>query len=707
MAHPPNDRSTTSDAPESSRPPSHRQGPIVTRTELEQVEHVHGAHPGDQYLRLRIHPHFRRARAGRLLARQEAIEPGGRIAVGLNRLKRLLIGRPLATVEEGEERVGKFPGLAIFASDNISSSAYASEEIMRVLVLAGLGALALTLPITLTICVVLAIVVVSYREVIRAYPNGGGSYVVASDNLGPLVGLTAGAALLTDYILTVSVSVAAGVAAITSAFPVLVERRVWIMVGTVAFMTLINLRGLRESGRAFAIPTYIYVVSILSLLGYGLFLFLTGSLPEYQAPPDWLNPEEHDGELQALSLLLLVRAFSSGSVALTGTEAVSNGVPAFKAPEVPNAQAVLVWMGTLFASIFIGISFLAGQLGIIPDPSETQTVVAQLGRALTGDSPFFYLLQFSTAILLVLAANTSFNGFPRLTSIMAQDRFLPRIFMFRGDRLAFTGGIVVLAVISALLIVAYNGSVTGLIPLYTVGVFIAFTCSQAGLVKRWRRLRERGWRTRAAINALGSLTTGSVAIFVAVSKFALGAWMVLVLIPIMIALMWVIRRHYLNMDGAQRPETPIDSAQIHPRVLVPIAGLNLPAKQAVAFGNAIAGGGPVAAINVTDSEEQARLLRESWQQWPHGSASLVIIESPYRSLAGPLLAYIRAAHETHPQDTLVVVLPEFVPGHWWEQLLHSQTALRLKAALLFEPGVVVVSVPYHLAGSSNEARSST
>jgi amino acid transporter len=494
--------------------------------------------------------------------------------------------------------------------------------------------------------------------------------------------------------------VAAGVAAIPSAFPAVVELRVWIMVATVAFMTLINLRGLRESGRAFAIPTYIYVVSILALLGYGLVLFATGALPAYQAPSEWLTADEHQGEVQTLSVLLLLRAFSSGSVALTGTEAVSNGVPAFKPPEVPNAQAVLVWMGALFATIFIGISFLAGQLGIIPDPSETQTVVAQLARTLVGEGPFFYVVQFSTAILLVLAANTSFNGFPRLTSIMARDRFLPRIFMFRGDRLAFTGGIIVLAVISALLIVAYEGSVTGLIPLYTVGVFIAFTCSQAGLVRRWRRVRGPGWQTRAAINALGALTTGGVAIFVSVSKFALGAWMVLVLIPILIALMWTIRRHYLRMDGAQRPETPLDPAAIHPRVIVPIAQLNVPAKQAIAFANAISGGGPVAAVNVTDSEDDARELRKEWQHLPHGDANLVVIESPYRSLAGPLLAYIRAAHETHPDDTLIVVLPEFVPDHWWEQLLHNQTALRLKATLLFQPGVVVVSVPYHLSASA-------
>jgi amino acid transporter len=676
-----------------------RRAARLLRGELEEVEIVRGQQPGNRYLRVKRHPDFRRLGEGYLVPRQQAMQPGGPLSRAYSRLKRLVIGRPLATAEESGERVNKFTGLAIFASDNISSSAYASEEIMRVLVLAGAGALALTLPITAAVCVVLAIVVISYREVIRAYPNGGGSYVVANDNLGPLAGLTAGAALLTDYILTVSVSTAAGVAAITSAFPQLVEHRVTIMVAVVGFMTMMNLRGIRESGRAFAIPTYVYVVGILGLLGYGLFLFATGNLPPYEPPADWLTAEAQHGEAQALGVLLLLRAFSSGSVALTGTEAVSNGVPAFKSPEIPNAQTVLVCMGALFATIFIGISFLAGQLSIIPDPTETQTVVSQVARSLVGDGPFFYLIQFSTAILLILAANTSFNGFPRLTSVIAHDRFLPRLFMFRGDRLAFTSGVIVLAVVSSLLIIAYDGSVTGLIPLYTVGVFIAFTCSQAGLVKHWQRLRgqEKAWRARVAINAVGASTTGAVAVFVAVSKFMLGAWMVLVLIPIMIGIMWAIRRHYLAIEGAQRPETPLDPAQISARIIVPIAKLNVPAQQALAFAQAISGGRPVTAVHVTNSFEEAQGLRAEWDRSSHGKASLEIIESPFRSLAGPLLAYIDAVHETHPRDTLVVVLPEFVPGHWWEQLLHNQTALRLKAALLFQPGVIVANVPYHLA----------
>ena len=655
---------------------------------------VRGLHPGDRYVRVsRQQP---TAEPDYEVLHGDDTTTAWRGPVGaFKRFKRLLLGRPLASAEEGEERVRKLTGLPIFASDNISSSAYATEEIMRVLVLAGAGALSLTLPITLGICVVLAIVVLSYREVIRAYPNGGGSYVVAQENLGPPAGLTAGAALLTDYILTVSVSTAAGVTALTAAFPDLYPVRVPVMVAVVAFLTLMNLRGIRESGNVFAVPTYVYLSAIYGLLAYGLVRFATGTLPAYEAPAEWLAAEAEGAH--ALGLLLILRAFASGSVALTGTEAVSNGVPAFRPPEVKNAQTVLVLMGTCFATIFIGISFLAGRLGILPDPTETQTVVSQLARALTGQGPYFYLIQFATAVLLLLAANTSFNGFPRLASVLARDRYLPRAFNYRGDRLAFTGGILVLAVVAALLIVAFGGSVTALIPLYTVGVFIAFTLSQAGLVRYWGRHRERGWRVRAAINTTGALTTGLVALEVAFSKFLLGAWMVLIFIPLLIALMWGISQHYRRLEGAQRPATPLDPARVRLRPLIPIAALNVPAKQALAFARAVAEDRDVTAVHVTDDLEAVEALRLQWEREPHGQAHLLVIESPYRSLVGPLLRYIDDVHAKHPADTIMVVLPEYVPEHWWEQLLHNQTALRLKAALLFQPGVIVANVPYHVA----------
>jgi amino acid transporter len=607
----------------------------------------------------------------------------------------VLIGRPIATAQEPHERVNTFTGLAVFASDNISSSAYATEEIMRVLILAGAGALSLTLPITGAIVVVLAIVVTSYQQTIRAYPHGGGSYIVASANLGTLPGLTAAGALLVDYVLTVAVSVAAGVAALTSIFPELFAHRVLLGVAFVALLVVGNLRGIRESGAIFTAPTYVYLVAIFGLIGYGLVRYATGTLPEYTAPSGWETA--HGAE--ALGLLLILRAFSSGSVALTGTEAVSNGVPAFKAPEARHAQTVLILMGASFATIFLGISFLAGQLDILPDPTEQETVISQLTRTLVGDGPYLYLVQLSTALLLVLAANTAFADFPRLASILARDRFLPRLFAFRGDRLAFTAGIVLLAVLAGLLIVAFRGSVTNLIPLYTVGVFVAFTLSQAGMVRHWWRQRheEPRWRLRAAINGVGALTTGVVAAEVAVSKFLLGAWMVLVLVPLLIAAMWGINRHYARLDGAQRPETPLDPAEVRLRVLVPIAGLNIPAKQALAFARAIAPDDAITLVHVTDDLTAAERLRTEWEDQPHGRTHLVVIESPYRSLGGPLLRYIDDVEEAHPGETVLVVLPEYVPGQWWEHLLHNQTALRLKAALLFRPGVIVANIPYHMA----------
>jgi amino acid transporter len=676
-----------------------RAGSLLSSdSEAGQVEIIHGLHPGDDYLRITRRRDFRRAASGYLVPRGNVGQRKQGIGAAVAKAWRLLVGRRLATSEEPHERVSVFTGLSVFASDNISSSAYATEEIMRVLVLAGAGALALTLPITVAIVLVLAIVVLSYQQTIAAYPNGGGSYIVSSENLGRLPGLVSAAALLTDYVLTVSVSIAAGVAALTSIAPALFEYRVALGITFVAVLCIGNLRGIRESAAMFTAPAYLYLAAIFGLLGWGFWLFLTGGLPSYTPPASW--QEAHGSEM--LGLLLILRAFASGSVALTGTEAVSNGIPAFKPPEARHAQWVLILMGASFGTIFLAISFLAGQLGILPDPTEQETVISQVTRTLVGEgTPFHYFVQLTTALLLVLAANTAFADFPRLSSILARDRYLPRLFAFRGDRLAFSGGIVLLAIIAAALILAFEGSVTNLIPLYTVGVFLAFTLSQAGMVRHWWRLREsqRGWWWRAGFNGLGALATGVVAIVVAVVKFALGAWMVLLLIPLLVTMMWAIHRHYARMHGSQRPETPIEPEAIHPRVIVPIAALNVPARQAIAFAQGIAHAGRVSAVYVTDSLDDAGRLREMWEQSPHGAAHLVIIESPYRELASPLLAYVDQEQETHPQDTIVVVLPEFVPGHWWEHLLHNQTALRLKAALLFHPGVIVASVPYHVAAT--------
>ena len=622
---------------------------------------------------------------------------GGRLAS----LTRLLVGRRIASAQELHERIGPIKGLAVFASDNISSSAYATEEIMRVVVVAGAGALALTLPLTMAIVAVLAIVVISYQQTIRAYPSGGGSYIVASDNLGRGPGLVAAAALLTDYVLTVAVSVAAGVAALTSIFPGLFDLRVVVAVACVGALWLGNLRGIRESATIFAVPTYLYLVAIYVLLALGIWQAATGSLPH-------IAPVARPGSaLDGIGLFLVLRAFAAGSVALTGTEAVSNGVPAFRPPEARNAGAVLILMGLFFGSIFLGVSFLAAQIGVIPDPTEQETVISQVTRAIVGaDTPFHYLMQISTALLLVLAANTAFADFPRLASILARDRFLPRQFQFRGDRLAFSVGIVVLAVLAALLIVAFGGSVTNLIPLYTVGVFIAFTLSQAGMVRHWLRLRGsvRGWRWRAALNGLGAVATGLVAIIVGVVKFALGAWMILLLIPALIGLMWLIARHYTDVESSlATPWTDPRLPRTAPRVIVPIARMDRPSLEALRYARSISL--DVTAVHVTDDRARIEELQRDWTAWG-GPVKLVILESPYRALIAPLLAYIDAVEASEPRRPTTIVLAEFVPRHLWEFPLHNQTALRLKLRLFFRPNTVVVDVPFHLSARSADAGTS-
>lgn len=678
-------------SPEPERVPTHdRPSP-----DLQEKSLLSGRKPGSTYVRI-VRPfsrEFSRQAPGHLVATERVLAPRGATGRALELLRRILIGVRIRSAQEIHERLGVFRGLAIFASDNISSSAYATEEIMRVLVLAGAGALAITMPVTLVIVAVLAIVVTSYQQTVRAYPSGGGSYIVASHNLGPLPGLTAAAALVTDYILTVSVSIAAGIAALTSIFPALFEHRVVLGVVFVAVLCLGNLRGVRESGGIFAAPTYIYLIAIFGLLGYGLFRFATGSLPAFSAP-DGLGQAQG---IEALGLLLILRAFASGSVALTGVEAVSNGVPAFKPPESKNARVVLIAMGSLFGAIFLGMSFLAGQLGILPDPSEQETVISQLAGALVGSSsPFHYLVQLSTALILLLAANTAFADFPRLASILAKDRYVPRQFAFRGDRLAFSVGIVVLSIVASVLIIAFQGSVTNLIPLYTVGVFVAFTLSQAGMVRHWWLLRasDPGWRSRAFFNGLGAVATGVVALAVGLAKFALGAWMVLVLIPVLVAVMLGIQRHYRNVEDAltlRSPDTPVPPSK-PPRVIVPVSRLDRAALQALSFARSISP--DVTAVHISEDPKEAEDMKRRWERWG-GDADLVIVESPYRALIPPLLAYIDAAEKQDPKRPITVVLSMFVPRHFWEYFLHNQTAFRLKVRLFFRPNTIVVDVPYH------------
>ena len=652
------------------------------------MEHAKGRLPGDARVKIVRSREFRRRR-GVMVATEEALEPKGAFGKALDGVRQVLFGKRIATEDEEGERVSKVTGLAIFASDNISSSAYATEETMRALAFAGAGALVLTMPLTIAIIVILAIVVTSYLQVIRAYPNGGGSYVVASQNLGIFPGLIAAAALLVDYVLTVSVSVAGGVLAITTAVPAWDPAKVVIGVAFIVLITIGNLRGIREAGAIFAGPTYFYLLSVVGVLAIGFYRVLSGDIPAPVAPPQYVETQE------ALGAFLVLRAFSSGSVGLSGTEAVANGVTAFRRPAPRNAGTVLIAMGTIFGLLFFGISFLATRIGIQPDATETKSVLGLLTQSIVGEGVYFYVVQAATAVILILAANTSFSGFPRLASILATDRFMPRQFAQRGDRLAFSFGIIVLAIISAALLAAYQGSVNGLIPLYTIGVFIAFTLSQAGLVRHWLRERSRGWHFSAAINAIGAVVTGVVTIVVAVTKFQLGAWMVLAVMPVMVYLMWRVHRHYRKIeDELMIPRgAHVRLKPRVPRVIVPVSRIDKAALHALSLARGLSTS--VSALHISFDQEGAATFKDRWAKLGT-DIPLEVVVSPYRALLGPLLSYIDAIDDGDPSRPIVVVLAEFVPRHFWDAALHNQTALRMKIALFSRPNTSVVDAPYHL-----------
>ncbi|MDQ2689512.1 MAG: APC family permease [Chloroflexota bacterium] len=661
---------------------------------LEVRERRRGKRPGDAYVRI-VRPFedaFQRGDEGELIATERTILERRGWKAGLRAFRTWLIGRPISTEREEHERLTKVKALAIFSSDNISSSAYGPEEIMRVLALAGAGALTLTLPLALLITVMLAIVTLSYRQTIRAYPHGASSYIVASDNLGSMSGVLAAAALLIGYVVTVAVSISAGVAALTSIVPALYPERVLLGVAMVVLLMLGNLRGIRESGTIFMVPTYAYIVIMLGIVAYGVTRSVTGGVPEFEAPEAWLTIEQGG---QALGLFLILRAFSQGAVALTGVEAISDGVPAFKPPEWRNARTTLTWAAIVFATLFIGIAYLVTTIGIVPDPSEQQTVLSLLVRHLTGDGAVLVVAQVATALILVLAANTSFADFPRLSSFLARDEYLPRQFAFRGERLAFTTGIVALSAMAIGLLVGFGASVSGLIPLYTLGVFIAFTLSQAGMLTRWWRRREAGWRAGLAINGLGALTTAVVAVVVGSSNFLQGAWLVIVLVPLLMLLLLGIHRHYREMNASlELEQIPAGGERAaRPIVIVPIARLDRPARQAIAFANSISK--EAVAVHVTNDPDEADEIRRRWPEWA-GSTELVVVESPFRALIGPLLAYMDALQRQAPERPILVVLAEFVPRHWWENLLHNQTAFRLRLRLARRRNTLVAHVPYHL-----------
>ena len=656
-----------------------------------------GRHPGDAYVRI-VRPFeedFRRGDEGELIATERTILDRRGWKVGLRRLRTWLIGRPIRSDREEHERLTKTKALAIFSSDNISSSAYGPEEIMRVLAIAGTGALTLTLPLALTITVMLAIVTLSYRQTIRAYPEGASSYIVASDNLGSMAGVLAAAALLIGYVVTVAVSISAGVAALTSIVPDIYAQRVAIGVAMVLLLMVGNLRGIRESGTIFMIPTYAYIVIMLGIIAYGVTRSLAGDVAPFEAPAGWAAVEQGG---QALGLFLILRAFSQGAVALTGVEAISDGVPAFQKPEWRNARTTLTFAAIVFATLFIGIAYLVTSTRIVPDPTEEQTVLSLLVRHLTGDGAVLVIAQVATALILVLAANTSFADFPRLSSFLARDEFLPRQFAFRGERLAFTTGIVALSLMAIGLIAGFRASVSGLIPLYTLGVFIAFTLSQGGMLARWWRRREDGWRAGMAVNGLGALTTAVVAVVVGSSNFTQGSWLVMVLVPLLMVVLLAIHRHYGDMNQALAIERigPAEEVAARPIVIVPIARLDRPARQAIAFANSISA--DAVAVHVTNEPGQADELRRRWPEWA-GSTELVVVESPYRALIGPLLAYMDALQRQAPERPILVVLAEFVPRHWWENVLHNQTALRLRLRLARRRNTLVANVPYHPPGA--------
>jgi amino acid transporter len=605
--------------------------------------------------------------------------------VRLHALKRLFVGTPLPTAQSRHERLGKATALAVFASDPLSSVAYATEAILLVLVLAGPRALSHLLPIGVGIAALILIVITSYRQTIRAYPQGGGAYVVAKDNLGVYPALVAGAALLVDYVLTVAVSVAAGIEAVTSAIPALFPYRIWLCLAAIVGIAVANLRGIRESGKIFATPTYLFVASILGMVAWGIGGATLGRLPETPYEP-------HGPGLEGIGLFLFLRAFAAGCTALTGVEAVSDGVPALKPPEAHNARIVMGWLGVLSVTMFLGITYLAYDLGIVPGGNET--VVSKIARRLFGEGLLYYEIQAVTMLILLLAANTAFADFPRLSFFLARDRFIPRQFSTQGDRLVFSNGIVILAGLAILLIVVFQGHTQELLPLYAIGVFISFTASQAGMVRRWLRLREPGWSWRIGFNVIGTLLTGTVLVTLAVTKFLEGAWIVVLLIPGLVILFLVVHRHYdtvaaqLSLEDAA-PPTPLDGT-----ILVLVGDLHRGVVRALQYAQSLS---PSAkAVYVETDPERTRRLEERWGKWGMG-VPLVVLNSPYRSLLGPLMEYIDQLQRQRGEHHVVtIVLPEFIPAKWWQQLLHNQTALLIKGQLLFHKNVVVTDVPYHL-----------
>ncbi len=642
--------------------------------------------------------YFRYAEGGVMVAKASASAP--RTAVGrfFASVRAVVFGKPLANAMEIEERLSKKKALAIFSSDAISSSAYASDEIVKVLILVGVSALTWSIQIAGAIAIMLATVAFSYRQVCRAYPGGGGAYVVVRQKLGRGAGLIAAAALMIDYVMTVAVSTASAIANLASAFPDLNDVAVPLAVGAVTIVATANLRGIRESGNIFALPTYMFVGSALLAIGVGVFNVVIGDVHQLPHPEHALQSSG-----QALTLLLLGRAFAGGSVALTGVEAIADGVPSFKPPEPKNAANTLVAMATLLGILFVGITFVGVTYGVMPtDDRYGPTVLGQVGMATFGQGNLmFFFLQLSAGLILFLAANTSFNAFPRLAAVLARDGYIPRQFAYRGDRLAFSWGIVVLAVVAMGMLIAFHADTHALIPLYSVGVFICFTLAQAAMVLHWRADRGPGWKWRGLVNGFGATLTGVVFVIVASEKFVDGAWMVLVTIPILIALMLFVSHQYaiaarsLEVAGA----TPLRRTRGHALVVIPISGVTRAVGQAVDVALSISS--DVRAVYIADDHSDAVAVRQRWGEVVP-DVPLVVVESPYRALVAPTVAYIdvleRSLKAADMDHTTYVLIPEYFARHWWERMLYNQAAKQLRQTLIGRPQTVVIDIPFRRDG---------
>lgn len=615
-----------------------------------------------------------------------------------------LIGRPLPTADAPHQTIGKAIGLAVFASDALSSTAYATQEILMILAAAGTAAFVYAFPISIAIVILLAIVTASYEQTIHAYPGGGGAYIVTRDNIGEVPAQVAGAALLTDYVLTVAVSISSGVAQLVSAYPMLFEYRVYIAVLLVFFIMLINLRGVKESGVTFAIPTYFFLVAIFLTVGMGMFRYFTGTLGTVVDPPHM----EVKHMVEAITPFLILHAFSSGTAALTGVEAISNGITAFKEPRSRNAGITLIWMSCILGTLFLSITFLAGHIHAIP--SEEETVISQIARTVFEARWIYVTVIASTTLILIMAANTAFADFPRLSALHAGDGFLPRQLTYRGSRLVYSRGIILLALLASSLIILFKASVTALIPLYAIGVFLSFTLSQAGMAIRWWKVghlqpgeikHEEGsvltydpaWRTKLVINAIGSVATAIVMMIFAITKFAEGAWIVLVLIPSMVAVLLRIHHHYKTVAHALSLENY--GAPPHPsrhRVILLVGGTHRGSLAALRYARTLSY--DVTAVHVSTDPQEAEKVRQKWETWGEG-VRLVILDSPYRLLIEPLLLYIEhILQHRQPNEQITIVVPEFVSHSRLASLLHMRTADLLRSVLKQQKGLVIVSVPY-------------